>query len=62
MFRHYCVIYRELVVSTSLSYVGPVCMYEYIPGSINIQIVYTATIQDFLRIVTTKTIQPFYYN
>jgi len=39
-----------------LSYIK--CFNEYIPGrrndSINMQIVYTATIQDFLRTVTTK--------
>jgi hypothetical protein len=37
----------------------------YGPGqhddSINIQIVYTATIQDFMRIVTTNEFSPFYY-
>jgi len=54
MFRHYCVILRELVVSTLPSYTS-----MYIPGqhdgSINIQIVYTATTQtDFMRIITRK--------
>ena len=54
MFRHYYVILRELVVSTLPCYTS-----RYIPGqhdgSINIQIVYTATTQtDVMRIVTTK--------
>jgi len=51
MFRHYCVILRELIV-------------EYIQGQYNdsiMQIVYTVTIQDFMRTVTTKLCLPFYY-
>jgi len=66
MFRQYCVIFRELAVSTLLSYISMskkslVTQHtktQYIPDrhndSINIETVYTATIQDFIRIVTTK--------
>jgi hypothetical protein len=70
MFRHYCVILTELVINTLPSYTSTrMCVnavlviqfkisHMYIPGqqngSINIQTVYMATIQDFIRIVTTK--------
>jgi hypothetical protein len=55
MFRHYRVILRELVINTLQSYTS----ISYIPGqqddSINIQIVYMATTQNyFMRIVATK--------
>ena len=62
MFRHYRVIFRELVFITSPSYLSisiaaTVVLARYIPGeqdsNINTHIVYTATTQiDFVRIVT----------
>jgi len=67
MFRHNCVIFRELVVSTLLSYISMSMksmvitthtQTQYIlaqhNNNINIQTVYKATIPDFIRTVTTK--------
>ena len=81
MFRHYCVIVSEHVVSTLQSYPNMTLQYlvirfifshnfkiikilkhssvhtEYIPGQnydVNIEIIHTAKIQDFIQIVTTK--------
>jgi hypothetical protein len=54
MFRHYCVIFRELIVSTLLRYMSMESLVihtqtQYIPGrhndSINIQTVRTVTIK-----------------
>jgi len=61
MFRHYCVILRELVVSTLPGYTS-----MYIPGqhdgSINIQIVYTANTDGLHENYNKKMIfSPFYY-
>ena len=67
MFRHYCAIIqgaRSQYLAKVHKYVNAVVgdttqtQTQYIPGqhndSINIQTVYTATIQDFIRTVTTE--------
>jgi hypothetical protein len=58
MFQYYCVILGELILSTLLSYTSmsmQSLVIQYTPGqhnnSINIQTVYTAIIQDLMRIV-----------
>jgi len=52
----------KIVVSTLQSYTSTSLS---IPGqyndSINIQILYTATTKDFMRIITKKWFQPLYY-
>ena len=71
MFRHYRVIFRELVFITSPSYISisiaAVGNAIYIPGKhdsgTNIQMVYTATTQiDFVRIVTIMILPHFISN
>ena len=58
MFRHYRVIFRELVLITSPSYVP-----AKHDSSTNIQTVYTATTQiDFVRIVTIMILPHFISN
>ena len=65
MFRHYRIIFRELVFITSPRYIS--ISIAAVPGkhdsSINIQNVYTATTQtDFLRTVTVMILAHFISN